>query len=170
MNVRSATIEDAAAIAQIHVAAWQAAYKGLLPDDLLANLSVENRERYWHSTLEQGAMPIFVAEDDGAVCGFASCGPTRDDDLDAQTMAELQTLYLTPDMIGKGYGKALMVRVIETLREQGFAEVMLWALDGNARAIRFYEGGGFVADGQVKTETVTETVELHELRYRMKIE
>jgi len=42
--IRPATPEDARAIAEVHVASWRYAYRGLLPDDVLDRLSVEERE------------------------------------------------------------------------------------------------------------------------------
>lgn len=169
MNIRNATINDASAIARVHVASWQAAYKGLMPDDFLASLSVENRTRGWHAVFKDGDQSVFVAEENARICGFASCSKTREQDLDPSKVGEIQAIYLESSSWGKRYGKALMNRSLTTLREQGFCEVMLWVLDSNGRAIRFYEGCGFAPDGQVKTETIGDGVEVKELRYSMKL-
>ena len=40
MRLRAASPGDAAAIAQVHVAAWHAAYRGLIPDSYLAETPV----------------------------------------------------------------------------------------------------------------------------------
>jgi hypothetical protein len=47
MEIRAATISDAYGIAEIQVAGWQAAYRGLMPDSLLDGLSVPKREEMW---------------------------------------------------------------------------------------------------------------------------
>ncbi len=39
MNIRPATAEDAPAIAHIHVTAWQATYKGIVPELYLSSLN-----------------------------------------------------------------------------------------------------------------------------------
>ena len=52
LTVREASQGDAAAIAGVHVRAWRVAYRGLLPDDLLDRLSVEDREESWRGILE----------------------------------------------------------------------------------------------------------------------
>ena len=39
--IRPATEADARTIAEIHVAGWVAAYRGMVPDELLASLSVD---------------------------------------------------------------------------------------------------------------------------------
>jgi ribosomal protein S18 acetylase RimI-like enzyme len=55
------------------------------------------------------------------------------------------------------------------MRQRGFTQVILWVLKGNDRAINFYERQGLVFDGKAKTEAVDQTLELHELRYRMRL-
>jgi ribosomal protein S18 acetylase RimI-like enzyme len=42
-----------------------------------------------------------------------------------------------------------MREALSRLRGDGFAEVVLWVLEGNRRAVRFYRRFGFVPDGSV---------------------
>ena len=51
MIIREPTKSDARDLAEVHVRSWQAAYKGQLPDEILDNLSVDQREQQWHLTL-----------------------------------------------------------------------------------------------------------------------
>lgn len=51
--IRLATIQDSHPIGQIHVEGWRAAYRGILPDGLLAGLSVESRAAGWRRTIEK---------------------------------------------------------------------------------------------------------------------
>src|SRR5580700_8633486 len=51
MLVRSATLADAPTIAAIQVASWQAAHRGIMPDALLNNLSVDQRRQMWENRL-----------------------------------------------------------------------------------------------------------------------
>jgi hypothetical protein len=51
VELRNATPADARAIAAVNVASWRAAYRGLMPDDVLSGLSVPDRERFWSDTL-----------------------------------------------------------------------------------------------------------------------
>jgi len=39
VEIRDARVEEARAIAEVHVASWQAAYRGLLPAEVLAGLA-----------------------------------------------------------------------------------------------------------------------------------
>lgn len=51
IEARPATVDDAPAIAAIHVRSWQRAYADLLPADFLAGLDVEQRVAYWRRDL-----------------------------------------------------------------------------------------------------------------------
>ena len=79
MIIREARIDDAAGIAKVHVDTWRTTYAGILPDEHLANLSYERREKLWIDyILSDAESRIFnyVAENDaGQIVGFASGGP-----------------------------------------------------------------------------------------------
>lgn len=153
ITVRSAEPRDARAMAEVHVASWRAAYHGLLPDELLRDLSVDAREREWAAGLAkpEKARRIVVAEFDGCVVGFASYGPNRDADGDPARMMELYTLYLREEAWGRGCGRALWLETLRRVRaESGVIAITLWVLADNIRAARFYEKAGFLVDGVIK--------------------
>lgn len=79
MSVRMATVNDAAAIARVHVDSWRTTYAGIVPDDFLAGLSYASREQRWRELLS-GVSVAWVAEADGAVVGFAAGGANREPD------------------------------------------------------------------------------------------
>jgi ribosomal protein S18 acetylase RimI-like enzyme len=167
--IRKATVNDARKIAEVHVKSWQAAYRGLLPDDFLKNLSVDRREQQWQQGVQKSEQIVLVYEQENKILAFCSFAPSRDDGVDKTTVAELSTLYALESVWGQGMGQALWHEAIKYMRERGFTEAMLWVLKGNERAIKFYERRGFVFDGKTKTERRGESLELHELRYRMKL-
>lgn len=167
MEIRPASVEDSVAIARVHVASWQEAYRGILPDSFLSNLSVERRAQAWSNTLRQPAVDAYVAVDDsGIVVGFASLEGSRDDEA-SHDVGEVTTIYVTPEEWGKGYGRALVRAIVDAARARGFGCVTLWVLKENVRARRFYEAFGFVFDGSEKTETGPEDVVFHVVRYRL---
>jgi ribosomal protein S18 acetylase RimI-like enzyme len=167
--IRKATVNDARGIAEVHVRSWQAAYGGLLPDDFLKNLSVHRREQLWQQGVQREDQVVLVYEQEGSVVAFCSFTPSRDENVDKSKVAELTTIYALETVWGQGIGQALWDEAVKHMRERGFTEVMLWVLKGNNRAIGFYERQGLVFDGKTKTEQVNESLELHELRYRMKL-
>lgn len=170
LNVRRATPRDAADIAQVHVASWQRAYRGLIPQGYLDSLSVQARTETWARNLERPALPgvaTLVAELDGLVVGFASVGPSRDDDARPGS-GELWGLYVHPDAWGHGYGHALHAAAMGVLRSTGVTSATLWVLTTNERARHFYERHGWVADGAEKHEWRGD-VRLDETRYRLAV-
>jgi hypothetical protein len=77
VELRDATLADAHGIATVNVRSWRAAYRGLLPDDVLAGLSVHDREQFWSGprTTRPANTRIVVATIEDAIVGFAATGP-----------------------------------------------------------------------------------------------
>ncbi len=82
MNIRSARLEDARRLAEIHVETWRATYPGVMPPEVLDGLSVESRERNWQEWIPHLETEAFVAELDGTVVGFVNVGPCWTDQSD----------------------------------------------------------------------------------------
>jgi GNAT superfamily N-acetyltransferase len=161
VTVREATAADADAIGRIHAETWRAAYAGVFPD---AAFEVERRQRWWRQWLRQPLQPpaaTLVAEDEGVVVGFAGVGRSRDE----PALGELYTIYVDPNRWSTGAGRALIEAAEDALRKHGFSEAMLWVLEGNERAERFYRRAGWEQDDGRKTELL-EGAELTEVRYR----
>jgi ribosomal protein S18 acetylase RimI-like enzyme len=170
-DTRPAVPSDADAIARVHAASWQEAYRDLLPSDFLAGLSVESRAARWVANLAGvTATRTRVALVDGEVCGFASVGPCRDPDLDGSGAWEVYALYLSPGVLGRGIGRDLMAAALGDVPPEA-TTVTLWVLAGNVRARAFYEAAGFVADGrrqdiEIGGVTVTEVRHVQPARAR----
>lgn len=141
-GVRPAREQDAAAIAGVHVAAWQWAYRGIMPDEFLDGLDATRRERPWQETITAGNGAVFVAEDEGRIVGFAHVAGHADDDD-----AELYAIYLLEDWTGRGLGRALLEAAERAMSGFGCHEAVLWVARENLVARRFYERGGWSYDG-----------------------
>jgi GNAT superfamily N-acetyltransferase len=169
VEVRAARHDDAGEIARIHVLTWQVAYGHLFPADALEGLAagLPRRTEFWREAIESPAPRTHTLVADAAgIVGFAHVGPARDDDLDPELVGELYAIYVSPEAWGKGAGQALMAELLRRLREQGFAEAMLWVLEDNPRTRRFYELAGWRPDGAVRSDTFLET-RVSEVRYRI---
>jgi ribosomal protein S18 acetylase RimI-like enzyme len=155
LRLREAEPNDAEVLGEIHVRAWQAAYRGQLSDDYLDGLDARARAEQWRLGLAQqpNDWRTWVAEDDGSVIGWATTGPSQDADADART-AELYAIYLEPGRVGSGVGRPLFEHAVGDLRERGFRSATLWVLETNERARRFYEKAGWAADGATTAERV----------------
>ena len=168
MGLRPATPDDAAAIARVHVESWQGAYAHVFPPERLAELSTDGRARWWRSQLAD--LPertrVVVDVDAAEAAGFASVGPSRDADTDPARVGELYSIYVLPERWGSGVGRRLIGAAHGALDELGFQEAILWVLEDNPRARRFYEAAGWSLDGATK-EDVFLGVRVTEVRYRI---
>jgi ribosomal protein S18 acetylase RimI-like enzyme len=162
MDIRDATIADAAGIATVRVRGWQAAYRGLLPDDGLDRLSIERDTGIWRSRLASPPPDgVMVVADVGEIVGFCAGGPDRDDD----SLGEIYALYVHPDRWHGGIGTRLLDAASGRLAAAGFTELVLWVLATNTPARRFYASRGWVHDGAEKGDEIFGFA-LHETRYR----
>lgn len=165
VTIRVATPADAAGIAAVHVRSWQEAYEGIVPDEYLAGLDVAARTQEWVDHLRRGPedqVSTLVALAGGAVVGFLSHGPSRDEDA-RRGEREIYSIYLDPGTWGHGVARDLMRTA---LGELGTAtSVTLWVLTDNERARHFYRRHGFQPDGVERLDEVG-GAELLEVRYR----
>jgi RimJ/RimL family protein N-acetyltransferase len=169
-RVRTATVEDAAGIAFVHVRSWQVAYRGQMPDEFLDELDVEKRATMWRALTQDPDKIVFVAEDSEAnIVGFCAAGPSRDPDADANT-AEVGAIYVHPKKWQKGIGRALLSAALDQVRKRAFHQVTLWVLEANRRARAFYESFGFIHDGSVKDDDHWKNFFVRELRYRLNLQ
>ena len=163
--IRKAEVKDASGVAKVHVETWQSHYKGQVPDDYLANLSVEDRTKVWTEIFsnQKPKTAAFVSEEDGIILGFCSVGPSRDVGVSHET-GELYSIYLDSSKQGQGIGSALMKAGLDFLREQYFNKVTLWVLKTNLKTISFYEAKGWKVDGTEKQDEKNGFV-FEEIRY-----
>jgi GNAT superfamily N-acetyltransferase len=152
--IRPGTAADAEGVARVHVETWQAAYAHALPGKELQSMSPADRVEQWRR------WPPIVAECDGEIVGFVSVGAARSDDAEG----ELYAIYVHPDHWSTGVGRALIEAGEAELRRLGHRDVVLWVLDDNPRARRFYETAGWQADGKVQKGEVF-GVHITEVRY-----
>src|SRR5437879_1904890 len=122
--IREASLEDAEAIARVHVATWQAAYRGIVPDEYLDSLDVTDRTARWRQGLAAPGGPTWVAEIEGRVVGWANAGPSRDED-DQAAPGELYGIYVEAASWGHGPGRHLMEEATAWLRPR-YPEATLW--------------------------------------------
>ncbi|HEX3807475.1 MAG TPA: GNAT family N-acetyltransferase [Gaiellaceae bacterium] len=163
MEIRLATGDDSDAIEAVRVRGWQVAYRHVFPAAELDALPVDGAR--WRARIDRPppGWSTFVAVEDGAVVGFSSVGPSRDE----QGLGELYAIYVHPDAWSTGAGRALLERAEEQLRGE-YAVATLWVLEDNPRARHFYEAGGWTADGARKAEDRL-GVRAAEVRYRKEL-
>ena len=138
--IRQATAADARAVALVHLETWRVAYAHAFPREALDDMSAERVEA--RTEMHRRAPPL-VAEQEGEIVGFVSVGSG----LDPATDGELYAIYVHPDHWGEGHGRDLIAAGEQRLRELGHEQAVLWVLEDNPRARRFYEAAGWTFDG-----------------------
>ncbi|HEU5077372.1 MAG TPA: GNAT family N-acetyltransferase [Polyangiaceae bacterium] len=168
LHVRPALAGDIDAIARIHVRAWQHAYRGQIPDDVLAALDARERAARWREWLERPDHVLQVAVRERVIVGFCSLIRARDADA-KDTDGEIAALYVDPESWRTGAGAALVDAAVVQAHALGYRVLTLWVLVSNASARRFYERVGFSPDGESKVET-RPGYSLAEMRYRRELD
>ncbi|AXE89832.1 GNAT family N-acetyltransferase [Streptomyces sp. Go-475] len=166
LRIREMTLADCDRVAEIRVRGWQTAYRGLIPQPYLDGLSVaaDAERRRARLARSDGSVRNLVAEDTaGEVIGWSCHGPYRDGEVLTED-AELYALYVHPEQVGRGAGRALLAESVARCAAAGHGRVLLWVLKENARARRFYERAGFRADGTEEPFAVA-GAEVPEVRY-----
>lgn len=152
VNIRKAVLEDAPAIAAVHVAAWRESYRGIVADEVLNNLSIQRRTDQWVDSLsdeKHAYHRAFVAEMDGQVVGFASYGLPQINS--ANFGGELFAIYILKAAHKMGIGRRLVQIVVNGLRAMGSKSMMVWVLRDNP-ARGFYErlGGEYLYEKPIE--------------------
>ncbi len=145
-KIRTATPDDAEAVAHAYVETWRDAYPGMLPDKVLIGLSEPRFSAFWQRQIKAANDCVIVVDDPHAgIVGFGSAGGARDASLGHG--GEVYTLYLLPDWRNRGLGRALLGALFEALVARGYSSALVWVLADNPSRY-FYEtmGGRMTAE------------------------
>lgn len=145
ISIRPATVDDARAIGAVHVASWRNAYRGIVSDEVLNQLSVRRRASHWRQRLsdESANEVTYVAlDDENELIGFASGG--RERDSDREFSGELFAIYLLQETQRQGIGRKLAFAVLEEIHNAGHNNILVWVLATNP-ARKFFEQIGATA-------------------------
>jgi ribosomal protein S18 acetylase RimI-like enzyme len=152
-QIRIATPDDANALASMHVTSWRETYTGILPDKILASLSVEARAAAWSQIMREPSTArstvIYLGEHKRTIVGFGACGAQRTESLkDKGYDGEFGAIYVLRAFQGQGIGACLLGEMSLDLIGRGFSAAALWVLRDNAVARRFYDhnGGKVIAE------------------------
>ena len=173
--IRAATRADADGITDVQVASWRAGYAHVFPESVLyADDFDSSRRTFWSNwRFGPGHRVAVVTEPtaDGVerVIGFCSYGPERERARGFTGRGEVWAFYLHPDRWGSGAASQLMEHVEERLKAEGFVTSVLWVLDDNPRARRFYEREGWKATGIAANFDDYCEVSVPEVEYRKEL-
>lgn len=148
-------------IAKLIVSGWQTAYKGLIDDKFLSNMSVDIMSEGWKSNISSQNQDnnIYVYEENHQILGIIRFGKPAD--TSSNYNAEIHVLYVEPSLKRNGIGTTLFNFATEHFINNKTTNMIIWCLKGNAPSIKFYEKMG----GKIVTtrKTVINNIELEEV-------
>ena len=133
---------DIPARALVHCRAWEETYRGLIPDAVLDSMTPEAVE----AAVRALPTETLVAEGPEGLAGFACFLPEARAFTARRNTSEIAALYLLRSVQGLGLGRRLLEAALDHLPPH--QDVVLYVLDKNRRAIRFYESMGFRLTGR----------------------
>jgi ribosomal protein S18 acetylase RimI-like enzyme len=139
VDVRTATPDDAGAIATLHTRVWQATYRSLAPAAAIATLTAEVRLARWQTLLHAPppGQVTLVAQVGGVLAGFGQLAPASNDVFGGRV--EIRYLYVDVAHQARGIGRRLMAALARAAIDQDAGGVALGVVDGNDRAVAFYQ-------------------------------
>src|SRR5204863_1872457 len=112
MKIRRALAADAEDVGRIHVESWSVAYRGIMPDDVIARTDLAYRTQFWAERIADRDWPVFLIEEHGQRVAFCQMVSSRDPDDDATRVGHITSIHVLPQLRGRGHGRMLMDHVL----------------------------------------------------------
>lgn len=138
LTIRPIAPDEALTIAQIHIASWRDAYRGVLREEYLASEVVADRTAVWTERFNSRDPRCFgfIAELVSEPAGFIFLHGAADETWGTL----LDNLHVLPEHKRRGIGLRLIEAAArETLARHPHEQVHLWVFEANIPARRFYE-------------------------------
>lgn len=143
--LRSAQIDDLAAVSAVFGNCWRQNYRGVLPDKLVDAMTDDWATSLWRRVLSTDPTSVTVALRHGQIIGLTRAVVTAGEGV-------VHSLYVAPAAQGGGVGTALLDGVSRDFARQGVSTARLWVFVANRAGVAFYRAHGWLPDGQVRVE------------------
>jgi GNAT superfamily N-acetyltransferase len=158
IRIRPATVEDAAGIAEVQVATWRTAFRGIVADRTLERMRVDQRTERWREVLDRAGRIAFVAEAGRGttrrIVGFVDGGANRDVGTPFEVYSgELRAIYVLESHQRGGTGTRLVRALVDWLLNAGHRSMVVWTLEASPfRAFYMAHGGSPVGAREVQID------------------
>ena len=146
ISIRPVRPEDAAALAQIMIAAWRSGFRGILSEEIIDKYTqFQPCREMFTQLLASGAGTMYLAEGNSQPMGLLFW-------LEEENhTARIEALLTCPEAWGKGIAAALMERCVTDAKAAGCDTLQVWPFADNHRAKRFYKKHHFLPTGATRT-------------------
>ena len=141
IEYRRPRLNEAEALAALHVQCWREAYVDYLPPELMATFTAEKRLPMWRSAIPNFQKFVLGAFDRDIPVGFVISGFTNEKYIEDQD-GNLETIYIAASHYRKGIGRELICRAAQDWLKNGGKSMTVGVLAENIRARSFYESLG----------------------------
>ena len=144
-KIRKKERKDCAGVARVITVAWNETYRGIVSDEFLDSLYIneEVRAQNSYNNFNKKGNHQYVLEINNEVVGFIKVGEANVTEYD--NCGEIYALYIINKYKGYGFGKKLIEAGIKELKLMNFDKMVIGCLEGNP-SNNFYKhiGGKFI--------------------------
>ena len=149
MEFRTATLDDLADIAKLFHACWHISYADLLSPEVRTEMNLTEAANLWRPSLvDPKDKETVIGVLDSAVVSVFRIGSEKENPANGH----LFSLYVDPEVAGKGLGKKSLSEAEYRLRNKGFNSMSLWVFEKNAVARGLYQSFGFQPTGLTRVD------------------
>lgn len=145
MIFRPAADADLDGIVEVFLDCWTISYAKVMPARLIFSMTADRAREVWNESLEDPLSDLIVAVEEndlGGVHGVVRVG------LVGECLGMIYSLYVSPKVQGRGYGRLLLDVATNHLVELGINKAVLWVFEQNGPSREFYEKNGWHQDGE----------------------
>lgn len=155
IKIRNVKKEDIPSVVDIQIKGWQTAYKGIIEDEYLNNLSNEYEFRIKKMEKNYMTNGFIVAEQNDEVVAFCRYVFNNSFSQEIENAdCELCAIYVRPDLKHCGIGTQLFNYVINEFKNKNKSTMILWCLNDNESSKNFYTkiGGTIITERNIEIE------------------
>ena len=138
-NIIKPETKDSLEIAKLIKNSWNSAYNGLISNEYLENMNIENLSEKWKKKIETNRN-IYVYKEKNNILGVIELGKSKD--FISKEVGEIFVLYVKTEQTRKGIGTELLNFAKDKLIKNGLNKMIIWCLKGNMQGANFYKKCG----------------------------
>jgi L-amino acid N-acyltransferase YncA len=167
LNIRQATLDDIHFIAELKIDNPHIGEHSHPMDRMMNELFLREYKRRWEKKLNEGMCTLIMSAN-GSMVGFinfSACDAAVPDKI-----AEIDSIYIMPEMRRHGLGKLLCEAALAKIRNEQIRQAVVWIMDGSDATRQFFQAMGFLATSAIRVDKIRENLTLREIRYQILLE